>query len=364
MHSHEHDAFWRGEVALRSCSYDCAERIMIRAAIVGLGRWGRALVRSVQGKSDEIEFILAYTRTPATAKEFCRDHNIALVDSYDDILRDAAVDAVVLATPHGEHAQQTMDAAAAGKHIFVEKPITLDRASANAAVAAAERAGIVLAVGFCRRFHPSIGDMRQHLEDGRLGRVIAIVAQHTTSTGQFIPPDNWRAAPEEAPGGALTAVGVHSLDHMIEFAGRVRDVHCVTARNYPGRSDDTTTIMLRFASGATGQIFCSVATATNFAFTLYGSNGLAEISRPDMSRLRFAPMATAAPTGRVPAPPDEIFEHSGFDTLRAELAAFALAVRGGKPYPVPLEDVLHGMAVFDALIESAKTGDIVEVSRT
>ena len=174
---------------------------MIRAAIVGLGRWGRSLVRSVQGKSDEIEFIRAYTRTPAAAKEFCRDHNIAPVDSYDDIIRDSAVDAVVLATPHGEHAQQTMDAAAAGKHIFVEKPITLDLASANAAVAAAERAGIVLAVGFCRRFHPSIGDIRQHLKDGRLGRVIAIVAQHTTSTGQFIPPDNWRAAPEEAPGG-------------------------------------------------------------------------------------------------------------------------------------------------------------------
>src|SRR6202011_6237804 len=163
MRSHEHNAFWRGEIALRSCPYDSAERIMIRAAIVGLGRWGRSLVRSVQGKSDEIEFILAYTRTPATAKEFCRDHNIALVDSYDDILRDAAVDAVVLATPHGEHAQQTMDAAAAGKHIFVEKPITLERASANAAVAAAERAGIVLAGGFWRGFHPSFGDMRQHL---------------------------------------------------------------------------------------------------------------------------------------------------------------------------------------------------------
>src|SRR5437660_783146 len=118
MRSHEHDAFCQGEVALRSCSYDSAERIMIRAAIVGLGRWGRALVRSVQGKSNDIEFILAYARTPETAKEFCRDHNIALVESYDDILRDAAVDAVVLATPHGGHARQTMDAAAAGKHIF------------------------------------------------------------------------------------------------------------------------------------------------------------------------------------------------------------------------------------------------------
>src|SRR5260370_37806930 len=141
MRSHEHDAFWQAEVALRSCSYDSAECIMIRAAIVGLGRWGRSLVRSVQGKSDEIEFILAHTRTPATAKEFCRDHNIALVDSYDDILRDAAVDAVVLATPHGEHAQQTMGAASAGKHHCGEKPNTLERPSAEAAVSAAGRAG-------------------------------------------------------------------------------------------------------------------------------------------------------------------------------------------------------------------------------
>jgi predicted dehydrogenase len=141
-------------------------------------------------------------------------------------------------------------------------------------------------------------------------------------------------------------------------------VHCVTARNYPGRSDDTTTIMLRFAGGSTGLIFCSVATATNFEFTLYGSGGLAEISRPDMSRLRFAPTATTAPTGRVPAPPDEIFEHLGFDTLHAELVAFARAIRDGSPYPVPLADVLHGMAVFDALVESAKNSAIVAVSST
>ena len=63
----------------------------------------------------------------------------------------------------------------------------------------------------------------------------------------------------------------------------------------------------------------------------------------------------------MPAPPDEIFEHPGFDTLHAELTAFARAVRGGEPYPVPLEDVLHGMAVFDALIEAAKTGNIIIV---
>src|SRR3984957_5490210 len=337
---------------------------MIRAAIVGLGRWGRSLVSSVADNGDDIKFVLAYTRTRASAEDFCRDKNIPLADSYEQILRDPGIDAVVLAEAHSQPQAQALAAAAARKHIFIEKPITLDLASAHVVVDAARQAGVVLAVGLARRFHPSVAAVRDRLQGGRLGKVVAMVAQHTTSTAQFVPLDNWRAAPEEAPGGALTAVGVHALDHMIEFAGRVRDVRCVTGRNYPGHSDDTTTIMLRFSSGATGLIFCSVATATNFEFTLYGSNGLAEISRPDLSRLRFAPMSTTAPTGRVPAPPDEIFEHSGFDTLRAELTAFALAVRGGKPYPVPLEDVLQGMAVFDALIESAKTGNIVAVSNT
>src|SRR5271169_4514331 len=334
---------------------------MIRAAIVGLGRWGRSLASSVAGNGDDIKFVLAYTRTRASAEDFCRDKGIPLADSYEEILRDRDIDAVVLATPHSQHQAQALAAAAAGKHIFVEKPITLDLASAHVVVDAAREAGVVLAVGLARRFHPSLAALRARVQDGRLGKVMAMVAQHTTSTAQFVALDNWRASAEVAPGGAFTAVGVHALDHMIEFAGRVRDVRCVTARNYPGPSDDTTTIMLQFASGSTGLIFCSVATATNFAFSAYGTKGLAEITGADLSRFRFTPASTAAPTGLVTAPPDEILQFSGFDMLRAQMTAFARAIRDGNSYPVPIADVLHGMAVFDAIVESAKRGDIVSV---
>jgi predicted dehydrogenase len=335
---------------------------MVRAAIVGLGRWGRLLVASVADKSDDIRFVVAATRTRASAEEFCREHHLALADSYERILRDPSIDAVVLATPHRQHQAQALAAIAARKHVFVEKPMTLDLAGARLVAEAARAAGVVLAVGLSRRFHPSIAELRKSAHDGRLGKIIAMVGQHTTSTAQFIAPDNWRAAPEEAPGGAFTAVGVHALDHMIELAGRVRDVRCITARNFPGPSDDTTTIMLRFESGATGLLFCSVATATNFEFAVYGSNGLAVISRPDLSHFRFAPAATAAPTGLVPAPPDEILQFSGFDMLRAELTAFAQAIRDGEKFPVPINDVLHGMAVMDAVVQSATRGDIVAVA--
>lgn len=335
---------------------------MIRAAIVGLGRWGRALVNAVADSGEDLSFTRAVTRTRSGSEDFCRDRRIALADSYDEILHAPDIDAVVLATPHSQHEAQALAAITAGKHVFVEKPLTLDLQSARAIADAAQAAGLILAVGFARRFHPSIAELRLRARDGRLGGIVAMVAQHTTSTAQFIAPDNWRVLPEEAPGGAFTAVGVHALDHMIELAGRVRDVRCVTARNYPGPSDDTTTVMLRFEAGASGLIFCSVATATNFALTAYGTAGLIEISRTDLSHFRYAPVATAAPAGVVPAPPDEILQFPGFNVLHAEMTAFARAVRDGTPYPVPVADVLHGMAAFDAIVESAKTGGIVLVA--
>jgi predicted dehydrogenase len=336
---------------------------MIRAAILGLGRWGRSLVNSVQGQSSDIRFVAAHTRTRATAEAFCREKDMRFVDSYAAVLADPAIDAVVLATPHSQHAAQVMQAAAASKHIFVEKPMTLDLPSARAAAQAAAKAGVLLAVGFCRRFHPSVVEIRNRKADGRLGATVAMVGQHTTSTGAFIAADNWRADPEEAPAGAMTAVGVHLMDHMIEFGGPVRDVHCVTGVHGVGPADDTTTVMFNFDGGATATIFCSVATATNFNFTVYGTKGLAEISGAALQNFRFVPASERPPDGPVTAPPGEHLDFKGFDMLNAELTAFARAIADKTPYPVPLADVLHGMAVFDAVVESAKTKKIVRVEK-
>src|ERR1051326_2078251 len=187
---------------------------------------------------------------------------------------------------------------------------------------------------------------------------MSMVATHTTSTGQFIAADNWRAQPDEAPGGAITAVGVHSIDHMIEFAGPVSDVLATTGRYVGGPSDDTTNIMLRFKNGATGLLFCSVATATTLSFALFGSKGLAEFSKANLSRFRFVPVSTVAPTGPVTAPPDEIIDSPAFDTLNAELIEFARCIAEKRPYPVAIDQVLHGMSVFDAIVRSGMSGKI------
>lgn len=334
---------------------------MVRAAVVGLGRWGRALVNAVHGNSSDIAFVAATTRTRAAAASFCAERNLPLRDSYADILADPDVDAVVLATPHSQHERQVLEAVAAGKHVFVEKPITLDRASARRAVETVRQAGLVLAVGFNRRFHPSIAEVRARLGDGRLGRLVAMVGQQTSNTAPFLPADNWRSHPEESPAGSMTAVGVHLLDHMIEFAGRVREVYCLTRRVSASPTDDTTTVTLRFESGVVGTIFCSISTAPHFNFAVYGTKGLAEISHTSLQTFRFTGVPDRPPEGHVVAPPPEVIQYAGFNMLGAELAAFARSIREKTPYPVDIEQVLHGMAVFDALVESSRTGKVTPV---
>ena len=171
--------------------------VTVRAAIIGLGRWGRSLVNAVQGKSGDIQFAAAYTRTRASAEEFCREKNVPLVDSYEEILANPDIDAVVLATPHSQHAEQVMQAAAARKHIHVQKPLTLDLPSAEAAVDAARKAGIMLAVGFNRRFHPSIVEMR-NASGRRPARPGDVDGRRST------PPARGSSSPPATGGRSLT----------------------------------------------------------------------------------------------------------------------------------------------------------------
>lgn len=335
---------------------------MVRAAVVGLGRWGKSLVRAVQGKGEGIEFVAAHTRTRAAAEAFCREQNVPLVDSYEAILRDPTVDAVVLATPHSQHEEQVKQAAAAGKHIFVEKPITLTRPSADAAVAAAQRAGVVIAVGFCRRFHPSLGQVRERLRDGRLGTLVSMIGQQTSGASAFLSTESWRVDPHEAPAGAMTAVGVHLLDHMIELAGRVHSVHCISHSRRGGPEEDTTTVLLHFESGVAATIFCSTATTAHFNFSLYGTKGVAEITQTNLQTFRFIPAPDRPPEGPVVAPPAEVMEFPGFHMLNAELVEFGRCIRENRPFPVLIDEVLHGVSVFEAIVESSKTGRIVQVA--
>jgi len=333
---------------------------MIRAAIVGLGRWGKNLVNAVHDHGNLIRFTIAHTRNPAPVADFCREHNLHWIGDLDAVLADPTLDAVVFATPHSAHAEQVQRAAAAGKSVFVEKPFTLSVAEAVAAIEAAERAGIVLAVGFNRRFHPSMGHLRRAVREQRLGTIVTITAEQTALHGLQLTADAWRAHPTESPAGAMTPIGVHLVDGMIDLLGRIREVSALTAhRAAPHGGDDTTSVLLSFANGATGHLFCSVAATPNYRMAVYGTQGLGEVLFHPMHIFRLTP---SGDPGQMSGATPEAIETPGFNMLTAELTEFARCVAEHRPFPTPLSDILHGVAVFEAIARSAATHRTVRVA--
>jgi predicted dehydrogenase len=333
---------------------------MIRAAIVGLGWWGKNLVNAVRDHAEQIRFTTAHTRNLGPVAAFCREHDLRWVGDLDTVLADPALDAVVFATPHSTHVEQVRRAAAAGKSVFMEKPFTLNVADAVAAIEAAERAGIVLAVGFNRRFHPSMGHLRRAVREQRLGTVVTVTAEQTALWGLHLTADAWRAQASEAPAGAMTAIGVHLVDGMIDLLGRIREVTALTARRAaPHGGDDTTSVLLSFANGATGQLFCSVTAAPNYRMAVYGTQGLGEVLGHPMTVFRLTPPADP---GQLSGATPEVIETPGFNMLTAELTEFARCVAEHRPFPTPLPDILHGVAVFEAIARSAQTHQTVQIA--
>lgn len=331
---------------------------MIRAAIVGLGWWGRMVVEAVQGKSDRITFVAGATRSRGKAEEFCRDKKIELRNDLDDILKDSGIDAVVYTTPHSQHEDHVKRAARAGKHVFVEKPFTLTAASGRAALDAVKKAGVVLGIDYQRRFHPSVGEIRNRVRDGRLGTVCFCVAEATAPSGLFLPKESWRTNPDETPVGAMTALGVHLVDGFIDLCGEVEQVYCVNTRRAAPLVDDTTSVTVMHKNGVISNLLCSQATAGNYRVAVYGTRGLAETER-NLEAFRFVP-APDKPGHPPPAQP-EIIEHKGFNPVKASVEAFAAAVSGQAQFPISADQIIHGVAVFEAVVESAKTGKPVKV---
>ncbi|MCB4768753.1 Gfo/Idh/MocA family oxidoreductase [Ancylobacter sp. Lp-2] len=333
---------------------------MLNVAIIGLGRWGQTLVASVQEKSDLLRFTTGATGSRAKAEAFAAGAGITLKDSYEEVLADPAVEAVVLATPHLQHAAQIEAAARAGKHVFVEKPFTMSKASAEAAVAASEAAGITLALGHNRRFHPHMQRLRALVRGGELGTILHCHAELSSPTGLFLPKGVWRTDPEQSPAGGMTGLGIHLVDSMIDLFGAIEAVACQSVnRVAPSGAEDTTSVMLRFASGQTGTLLAFTATAPVFRFSAYGAKGVASITTPTLGGFSLEPAPTA-PGQPAPAATHETL--AGFDTLHAELEAFARAVRGQAPYPIPPADMIHGVAVLEAIVAAVGRDRFVPVA--
>ena len=340
---------------------------MIKAAIVGLGWWGKTLVESGEG-SDAISFVAGATRTVTPEVEaFAKDKKFKLAPSYEALLADPGIDAVVLATPHSMHAAQVIAAAAAKKHVFCEKPFTLTKREAEDAVAAVRKAGVTLGLGYNRRFHPEMTRLREQVKSGELGTILHIEATMTFPNALFLKPSHWRADKNETPCGGLMPMGVHAVDGMIDLVGPIDHVFCQSFRRVVEiDADDTTSILFRMKDGMSGYLGTMTATGPGFSFQVFGSKGWVRLegvthvagASSEERRMRlfgtckFQPIKGEA----------KVWQAAQLDVARAALEAFAKAAQGGPPYPIPLEQMIHGAAVTEAIVRSAGTEKVEKVA--
>jgi predicted dehydrogenase len=340
---------------------------MMNTAIVGLGWWGKTLVESCE-HSDAIRFVAGATRTVSPEIDaFAKEKQLRLAPDYEALLADPAIGAVVLATPHSMHAGQVVAAAAAGKHVFCEKPFTLSRRDAETAVAAVQKAGVTLGLGYNRRFHPEMGKLRERVRSGELGTILHVEATMTFPNALLLKPTQWRAHRDETPCGGLTPMGVHAVDGMIDLCGEIDHVYCQSFRRAVEiDSDDTTSMLFRMKGGMSGYLGTMTATGPGFSFQVFGSRGWVRLegvthvagasSEERRTRLfgacRFQPVKGEA----------QVWQAERLDVVRATLESFAAAAAGGPPFPIPLEQMIHGAAVTEAIIRSAASDRIEHVA--
>jgi predicted dehydrogenase len=316
---------------------------MIQTAIVGLGRWGRSLVKASLGHQ-RIKIVRAVEPDIKAAQGFCAQHQLELTGNLDTILADGAIAAVLLATPHSLHPAQVIACASARKQVFCEKPLALTRADAARMFRACRDAGVVLAVGHNRRFWPSMHALRDTVAGGELGTILHIEGHNSNENSQKIIA-GWRLSPEESPGGGLTGAGLHVLDAFVSMLGPVRQVYARLRQRQQGPPPlDTAVMTLDFVNGVTGALATVRATPLYWRVHVFGTEGSAEELDERTMILRKSggePQRTTYPA---------------IDVLRAELDAFADAIEQQRPFPVPEAEVLATLSAFEAALQSMTSG--------
>jgi predicted dehydrogenase len=325
-------------------------------------------VESLADGGDAMRFVAGTTRTMSPDVEaFAKQHGIRLAASYEALLADPKIDAVVLSTPPSGHVAQIMAAAAAGKHVFCEKPFTYSKKDAETAVNAVRKAKVTLGIGYNRRFHPEMTKLRARVRSGDLGTILHVECTMTVPNALFLKPTAWRAMKAEAPCGGLAPLGVHAVDGMIDLCGDIDHLYCQSfARVLQGETDDTTSVLFRMKNGISGYLGTMTTTGPGFSFQVFGSKGWLRLegvthvagASSEERRMRLFGTCKFQPIkGEL-----EMWQAENLDVTRVCFEAFARAAAGGPAFPISPEQIVHGSSVTEAIIRSAASGKVEQVA--
>jgi predicted dehydrogenase len=314
-----------------------------------MGWWSDVLADAIK-RSGKLTIAACYTRSEEKRQKFASKYGCHAARSYEEILADRSVEAIINTTPNSVHLETTTAAAKAGKHVFLDKPIANTIEDAKALTAACRRAKVVLALGYQRRRESHFRWIKQHI--GEFGKLVNAESNISRDRLGKIDLTSWRYTAEGMPGGVMLQIGIHYTDVLEYLLGPVKTVTGQFVRLVlPGDNPDVASLILEHENGALSTLNASYASASEYyLMNVYGKE-----------RTAFYDMASGLrilKRGETKAQPVACAEN---DPIVEELEEFARAARGEIEPEMDGEKSTASLAVILAGIKSAREGRRVEV---
>jgi predicted dehydrogenase len=324
----------------------------LRVAVIGIGWWSDVLADAAV-RSDAIDIAACFTRSEEKRRAFAAKYECRAAESYEAVLADPSIEAIINTTPNGAHLATTRMAAEAGKHVFLDKPIANSVTEGGEIARVCQTAGVVLALGYQRRRESHFRWIKAEIEAGRFGQLVQAECNISRDRLGKIDLSSWRYQAAGMPGGVMLQIGIHYVDVLEMLLGPVKRVSGMAARLVlPGDNPDVAGLMLEHENGAISNLSASYASAGEYyMMNVYGKdasayydvfNGLRHLRRGEAR-----PRAVAA---------------GAHDTLREELEEFVACVRTGSKPETDGWWATRNLGVVMAGIVSAREGRSVDVA--
>jgi predicted dehydrogenase len=324
----------------------------LRVASLGMGWWSDVLADAIN-RSGKLKITACYSRSEEKRAAFAAKYGCRAVPSYEAILADKDIEAVINTTPNGVHLESTRAAADAGKHVFLDKPIANTVSDGRRITEICRKAGVVLALGYQRRRESQFRWIKRQIDEGLFGKLVNAEANISRDRLGKIDLGSWRYQAAGMPGGVMLQIGIHYTDVLEYLIGPVKAVSGQFARLVlPGDNPDVASLVLEHENGALSTLNASYASASEYyLMNIYGKEATAYYDM--FEGLRMLKRGEGKPV-KVP--------FANKDTIAEELEEFADAVRGGGAPEVGGEYATTSLAVIRAGILSAREGRHVEIA--
>ena len=248
----------------------------LRVACIGIGWWSDVLADAIQ-RSGKLEIVSCYTAPRTSAKRSQQNIAAGRPRATRRCWPTREIEAIINTTPNDAHLATTRAAAAAGKHVFLDKPIANSVSDGRAITEACRRAGVVLALGYQRRRESHFRWIRRQIDDGLFGKLVNAEANISRDRLGKIDLTSWRYQAAGMPGGVMLQIGIHYIDVLEYLIGPVHAVRGQSAQLVlPGDNPDVASLILQHENGALSTLNASYASASEYyLMNIYGKDATA-----------------------------------------------------------------------------------------